>query len=294
MQPTLTLENLLQQDSELSSLPEIYIRVSELLDDDNVTAMQIGQVVETDPALSSRILKMVNSAYYGFPNQISGISQAITILGRERLKQILIGSVLGGVFGKFKNPVFSMEDYWYHSVKTAILARQLCRNSAINEEAETLFTAGLLHDIGRLILAQKMPELSAEVQSAVDHNDADLIASERQAFGFTHCDTGAAFIQKWGLPDILSAVAEYHHQSATADRYADEVRLIYMANNLVFMVSPVDNQEVKFALEDIPGWEESGLSVSQIAEACELADDQVYDVMASLGMVQMRIDLDDE
>lgn len=292
-QNEVTLESLLDTDMELTSLPEIFIRISDLLDNENSSSVQIGQVVETDPALTSRILKMVNSAFYGFPSEISTVSQSITILGRDRLKQILIGSVLGGVFGKMSNKAFFMEDFWNHSVKTAILARHLCRESPIADQSETLFTAGLLHEIGRLVMAQKLPEQSLQVQNAMDLEDEDLFQAEQRVFGFTHCDVGAAFIHKWGLPQILSDVAQFHHMPNKATDSKAEIRIIYLANNLTFLVSPIDQDEIEYALEDINGWQEVGLSVNQITEACTLAEEQVSEVMESLGMGQMKIEDDD-
>jgi len=289
---SLSLEQLLKTDSELSSLPEIYIRVSDLLDNENSTSNQIGQVVETDPALTTRILKMVNSAFYGFPNTISTISQAITILGRERLRQILIGSVLGGVFGKVDNKVLLMEDFWQHSVKVAILSRHLCRHSRVAEQADTLFTAGLLHEIGRLILAQKLPEQVQQIKRLVDQEHTDIYAAEERVLSYTHCDVGAAFISKWGLPALLSDVALYHHTPERATDSVDEIRLVYMANKLDFLVAPIEQEEVEFALEDISGWEQSGLKPQQITEACRIADEQVFEVMDSFGMGSMRIEID--
>lgn len=292
-QSPMTLDVLLQKDSELSSLPEIYIRVSELLENEDSSTAQIGQVVETDPALTSRILRMVNSAYYGFPHEISTISQSISILGRDRLRQILIGSVLGGVFGKVGNRVLSMNDFWFDSVKTAIMARQLCRESSNSDQSETLFTAGLLHEIGRLILAQRLPDESLLVQNAVDVDDEDIIQAEQRIFGFTHCDVGAAFIRKWGLPQILSDIARFYRSPERAEDNKVEVRLISLASNLTFLVSPVEQQEVEFALEDINGWKKTCLSSEQITDAAIIADEQVHEVMDSLGMGQMRIEQDD-
>jgi len=289
----ITLEKLLLKDSELTSLPEIYIRVSEILDNDNASSAQIGQVVETDPALATRILKMVNSAFYGFPQTISTISQAISILGRDRLRQILIGTMLGGVFGKMDNKVLFMEDFWQHSVKTAILSRYLCRESTIDEEAESLFTAGLLHEIGRLIIAQQIPEQAIQIQQFIEAEDADLYLTEQKVLGFSHCEVGAAFIKKWGLPEILSEVAENHHTPEMASEYKEEIRLVYLANKLTFLVAPIEQEEVEFALEDIEGWQLCGLSVQNITEACRLADEQVFEVMDSFGMGQMKIDMDD-
>ncbi len=289
----ITLEQLLKTDSELTSLPEIYIRVSEILDNENSNASQIGQVVETDPALATRILKMVNSAFYGFPKTISTISQAISILGRDRLRQILIGTMLGGVFGKLDNKVSFMEDFWQHSVKTAILARLLCRHSPVDEEAESLFTAGLLHAIGRLIIAQQLPQQAIAIQQATETEDVDLYQAEQKILGFTHCEVGEAFILKWGLPKILADIARYYHTPELAEEYVPEIRLVNLASQLTFLVAPIEQQEVEFALDDIKDWQQNGLSVEQITEACSIADEQVYEVMDSFGMGQMTIEIDD-
>ena len=290
----MTIETLLLYDSELSSLPEIFIRVSELLDDENSSSVQIGQVVETDPSLTSRILKMVNSAYYGFQNNVASISQAISILGRDRIRQILLGAVLGGVFGNMKNKVFFMEDYWHHSVKTAILSRLLCKQSNISDEAESLFTAGLLHEIGRLILVQKMPELSMEVQQAVETQGEDIYQAEQRIFGYTHCEVGAAFITHWGLPDMLAEITRNHNTPNKAEQYVEEVKIVNLAKNISFLISPISQIEVEYVLEDIENWQDIGLSEQQITEICIEADEQVYQVMESLGMVQMKIELDDD
>ena len=292
MSQSITLDTLLEQDTELSSLPEIFIRVSDLLDDENSTSAQIGSVVETDPSLTTRILKMVNSAYYGFPNTIASINQAISILGRDRIRQILIGAVLGGVFGNMKNKVFFMEDYWYHSVKTAILSRLLGKQSKLSLQSEVLFTAGLLHAIGRLILVQKIPDEMQEVQKAVELEGEDIYQAEQRIIGFTHCEVGAAFIDSWGLPGVLVEIAKHHHQPEQADQFQQEIQMVHLAKKLSFLVSPIESDEVAYALEDIADWQSTGLNPQQILESCVLADEQVYQVMESLGMVQMKIDLE--
>jgi putative nucleotidyltransferase with HDIG domain len=287
---TITLQSILSRESELASLPEIYIQISDLLDSETAKSAQIGQVVETDPALSLRILKMVNSAFYGFSHKVDSISQAITILGRERLKQILIGSVLSGVFGKMENPVFHMEDFWRHSVKTAILARYLSLQTDCSQHSDTLFTAGLLHDIGRLIMAKMIPEQTKQILDAVDIEDGDLYHAEERILGFTHCDVGAGFIKKWGLPDILASAAQSHHNPQAITEYILETGIIYIANNLNFLVAPIEEEEVEYALQDIPGWKDYGLSLENITAACVIAEEQVHEVMDSLGMTQMKIE----
>jgi len=288
------LEALLEEDTELASLPEIFIRVSELLDDDNSSSAQIGMVVESDPSLSSRILKMVNSAFFGFPKTIASISQAISILGRDRIRQILIGVVIGGIFGDMKNKAAFMEGYWKQSVKTAILSRLLSKESNIHEQSEILFTAGLLHQLGRLILLQKLPEQSKEIEHGIESLGEDLYQAEQRVLGFTHCEVGAAFINKWGLPEILSEIAGHYHDPSKAQHFRDEARMVHVANRLSFLVAEIEAEELQFALDDIPEWEHTGLDAEQILDACLVAEEQVYMVMESLGMVQMTIDMDDD
>ncbi|MDJ0832694.1 MAG: HDOD domain-containing protein [Gammaproteobacteria bacterium] len=295
MPQPITLESLLKQDSELASLPEVYIQVSQLLDDEQTTAGQIGLVVEKDPALTAKILRMANSAFYGFPHKISSMSQAITILGRDRIRQMLIGTVVSGLFGnKRSNSTLAMEDFWYHSVKTAILGRYLCQYGQFADAKETLFTGGLLHKIGQLILAQQMENAYAELLQRAETEGNDLLQVETDVFGFNHAQVGAAFIDKWGLPKVLSAMAGHYSDPAQASEYQDQVRLLHLARGLVFLVEPVQQEVVEYALEDIPDWQLSGLQVEQITEACRYANEQVYDTMESLGMVQMRIDLEEE
>lgn len=284
------LEELLKRETELSSLPEIYLSVSELLDSESSTAPEIGRVVETDPALSLRILKMVNSAFYGFPHQIDSIAQAITILGRERLKQILIGSVLSSVFGRMENRIFDMDEFWYHSIKTAILARFMSLQTGLAAETEALFTAGLLHNIGRLLFAKLVPEQAAEVQQAIDNDGESAYDAEQRIIGFTHCELGAGFIEKWGLPEILSTCTRHFHAPQQATEFQDAVTLIHISDGLTDVADPEEPADLAAALGQVNGWRELGLSPESISAACILADEQVRDVMSSFGMGNMTID----
>ena len=185
----ITMESLLEKGPELSSLPEVYLRVTQQLEDDDSSAQVIGATVQTDPALSTRILKIVNSAYYGMPHEISTISQAVQLLGRDRLKQILIGSVLVNVFRDPEIDSFSLTDFWQHSIKTAIIAKQLAIQHVSVSEPDSIFVAGLLHDIGRLLLASKLPIVYAEIENR--KRDHDLLEAEQEELGFNHAELAA-------------------------------------------------------------------------------------------------------
>ena len=287
-----TLEDLLKSDSELASLPEIYIRVSELLESERSSARQIGEVVETDPALTARTLKMVNSAYYGLQREVASVAQAISILGRDRLRQILIGTVMGGIFKSFDNEVLPLQAFWHHSVKTALLSRYMAQHSALDDLAETLFTAGLLHQIGSLILAHRLPQQARQVEQAVSYDHEDLCMAETRLIGFTHCQTGASFICHWGLPRVLADCARHYLTPREAGENEQLVELIFMANRLAYFDELIEQDKITDLLDQLSGLKALGLSVEGITDACILAEQHVFEVMDTLGMNPMVIETD--
>jgi len=291
--PPATLEQLVGRGQELPSLPEIYLRVAEQLEDETITVQQIGDTVQHDPAITTRVLKMVNSAYYGLPIQVASVAQSVSLLGRERLKHILIGSVLRGVFSSGQyNPAFSMQVFWQHSIKTAIIARELARQVREIEEPESMFTAGLLHDIGKLLLFKKFPERMLAAEEHAMQKRVDVLSAELSQVGLTHTAVGEALMQYWGLPQLLIDCATRHHEIVHdgPDRHA--THLIYLANQLSHYVPPLDDGETQDILHDIENWDMGNVSLEQIASACQHADDMVFEVMESLGMVAIEISND--
>ncbi len=292
LEKPVTLEQLIGKGQDLPSLPEIYLRVSEQIEDETSSVQQIGTTVQNDPAITTRVLKMVNSAYYGMPNQVASIVQAVSLLGRERLKHILIGSVLRGVFSGQDNPAFSMQEFWQHSIKTAIIARQMARQISAIDEPESMFTAGLLHDIGKLLMINKFPERMLVAEEYMIQKRVDVLSAELSQIGVTHTAVAEALMEHWGLPQLLIDCARSHHEAVHdgPNRYA--THLIYLANNLSLYVPPLDDSETQDILDDIPNWNIGYASLEMIASACQHADEMVFEVMESLGMVALEIGSD--
>ncbi len=227
-----TLESLLNQAGELPSLPEAYIRVTELLDTDTSTAYQIGDALQSDPALNARILKLINSAYFGLRNPVTSVSQAVTLLGREQLQQVLLGSVLSDVFKNFDIDNFPLRDFWQHSIKTAIIARQLAMQNARIIDHEAFFTAGLLHDIGWLVIAKVNPGAYLVVIDLARASGRDVMEVEQEKLGVTHVDVGVALLQKWGIPGMIVQCLKKHHDSDHPAPCAVETSIVCLANKL--------------------------------------------------------------
>ncbi len=280
----ISLDELLKQGDALPTLPEIYTKVSAQLDDIDASVDDIGETVSTDPAISYKILTMVNSAYFGLRNEISSISQAISLIGRFRLKQILIGALLGEVFKGLDSQHFSLKDFWEHSIRTAIIAKQLAIDSDYSEEPETIFTAGLLHDVGRLILAAQRPEVLPEIDQRSILNHIEITRAEVDIIGISHTEIGGALMQKWDFPDLIWVCVLNHHRPDYHGPFFNAAQFIYLANQLAHHDATNDEDETCMILSQIPNWQNADVSLTSIFKACRIAEEMVFDVMKSLGM----------
>jgi HD-like signal output (HDOD) protein len=283
------LDTLLKQAGDLQTLPEIYIRVTELLEDENSTAHQIGRTVQTDPALTAKTLRLINSAYYGLPNSVSSIAQSVTLLGRQQLQQVLMGSVLVDVLNNFEIAEFPLRDFWQHSIKTAIIARHLGMQNIHIVDHETLFTAGLLHDMGWLIIAKVVPSAFTNITQMANEREVDILVIEAEKLGVTHVDVGVALMQKWALPSTITQCVKHHHDSDFEGPFNIEISIVALANKLSHHALIQDDHEFEALLDEIPDWQKTKCTAEQIMIAIRLADEQWYEVMDSLGMSDLEI-----
>lgn len=205
----LTPQTLVMDALELFSLPDIYFQINEMIKDPRFTAGDMGQVIIKDPGLSMRLLKVVNSSFYGFPARIDTISRAITIIGVDDLKSMVLATAVIEKFSDIPSELIDMTGFWMRSVQCGVMAKLLAKESGVLH-SERLFLMGLLHDIGSLILYQKMPGQSLEVLLAADHDRSLVSGFEQEIIGFTHADVGAELIKLWELPEsIYESIACY-------------------------------------------------------------------------------------
>ena len=212
MQNLLSDENLRQVVGKLEKLPSLpvaYWALTRALADADADIPKVARIVEKDPAMCGKIMQFVNSAYFGLPHEVTSIQAAVTYLGFELLKGLaLTASVFSAAEVRGNIEGFSLERLQRSSLLTARLARTLADDTPSGDEA---FTAGLLHDLGKLVLAMGMPRNFAEVARMSEEGARPIHEIEREIFGVTHAQAGAYLLGVWGLPlPIVEAVA-YHH-----------------------------------------------------------------------------------
>lgn len=281
------LEELTSESQSLPALPEIYFRVSELIDDENATMYDIGVAVQSDPSLTSKILKLVNSAFFGLATEITSIGQALSLIGQKQLRHILMGSVLSEIFSDIYHPDFSMHDFWEHSIRTAIISRHLALQNANIIDHDAFFTAGLLHDIGRLIIVKELPEIQSQLGQNTSNNSDFILSKEKEILGFTHADVSRAVLKKWALPGMLVQAAYMHHQTDHQGPFAIDTAIVYVANILSHYKLDDDLETLRKSIQqEVTNWQQTQCTIEQISIACHLADEQVHEVLESLGMAE--------
>jgi putative nucleotidyltransferase with HDIG domain len=208
--------NAVREISHIATLPEITLRIVELVEDPESTAQDLHQVISNDPALSSRILKVVNSSFYGLPGQIGSINRAIVMLGLNAVKNIAIAASLAKLFrGGDLTPGFSARDLWKHSIAVAATTKMVADTLHVGLSDEA-FLGGLIHDIGVMVEMQydrnKLIEVIEQVGADADGVPMNtMIEIEETTFGADHQAFGAGLCDKWHFPKSLTLVTGYHH-----------------------------------------------------------------------------------
>jgi len=228
----LSPQSLIQDSLKLFSLPDIYFQISEMINDPLFSAKDIGEVISKDPALSVRLLKVVNSSMYGFRARVDRVSRAITIVGAEQLKQLVLATSVINKFSDIPSDLIDMTDFWLRSVQCAVLAKSLAKQSLVLHY-ERLFLIGLLHDIGSLVFYHKLPTKSSEILLAADHDRSLIAGLEQEIIGFTHAEVGALLIKSWGLPESVYETINYYLNPEFSQTHRFDAHLLYLASRLI-------------------------------------------------------------
>ena len=222
---------LLEDDTSLVSFPSVYTQFQEAMFDENVSFSEIGDIIIYDSGLSARLLRIVNSAYYGFPQKIETISHAIGVIGTQQLSDLMLSTIIVDKFKSIPESMINMESFWQHSVACGLIARELASQKE-NLNSEKFFTAGMLHDIGQIILCMKLPQLSLRILLTLQSRQEPLQELEREELGFDHAELGGKLLNKWDLSQFHVETTTFHHEPAKAPNYSMETSIIYLADIL--------------------------------------------------------------
>ena len=263
----------IRKDIKLSTLPTIFMQIDETIKKPDSSAKNIANVIGGDPNLSAQLLRIVNSAFYGFPSRIDTLSRAVAIIGTRQLSTLAMGVNIISTFKNIPSDLIDMGSFWKHSISCGVIARILAGYKNI-VNTERLFVAGLLHDIGRLLFYNYAPAESKNSLLKAKLSNNLLHKVEHETIGFDHAEIGALLLKKWKLPVSLETIVKYHHNPKKA-RNPLETAVVHLADIMTNALGMGSSGERFVPPLDPDAWETIGLSVNILGLTIDQMDPQV-------------------
>ena len=220
------LRSQIEKVDTLPTMPSVLKKLLKVIENPKVSLNEIGNFISSDPVLTTRVLKVVNSPIYGFPGRISSVSQALILLGLNVVRGMLLGVSVFEVMER------AMVGLWEHSMGCAVTARIIAQKKGV-KEPEEISVAALLHDIGKVVLSLKFTEEYKEILKNAEKNGLYISEAEKAHFGITHAEAGAWIAQKWNFPKSLIEVIDYHHKPHLSKNIPVQSAIVHLADILI-------------------------------------------------------------
>ena len=229
------LTKIMDKVDAFPSIPGSAVRLLELVDQADAPIQEIEDVLRLDPGLTANVLKLTNSAFFGLPVKVGSVKRAVMLLGLKKLKQLIMASCVNAVMDK-DIPGYDLPagELWRHSIAVSVAAEGLVRELNL-ESGDDIFTAALLHDVGKLVLGQFIDDDYAALEAAAGSSVSFEIA-EKEVLGTDHAEVGARILEYWALPDALVHAVRWHHNPENAEEIHPSTDIVHVANMLCLML----------------------------------------------------------
>jgi HD-like signal output (HDOD) protein len=275
------LDHLVQQIGSLPTLPSVIVRVNEQVGNPKTSALDLARTILEDQSLTARLLRLVNSPFYGFPRRIATVTEAVTILGFAPVRSLLLtASVVDLLVGE-ETPDFSPTGLWEHSVGAAVGAGLLARYTR-HEDREEVFVAGLLHDVGKLVLFHFLTKEFLAVLETSRREDIPIRTAEQRLLGFTHDQVGRLLAERWKLPVRLSEAIGCHHRPDLAQVGKREAALVHVAEALTRALGLGSGGDDAVPMLEPETWRRLGLQTTVLEPLMIELEEQYADARAIL------------
>jgi HD-like signal output (HDOD) protein len=238
------LQRIIPQVRSLPSLPNLYLQIADELNKPMPSPERVGQIISQDISMTAKVLQLVNSAHFGLPYQVANPTQATVLLGLEAIRDLVLVIKVFSNFDQLKLRHLGLTQLWNHSIAVGAYARQIARSLLKDKRAvEYSFVSGLLHDIGKLVLADNLPMKYHSAMEMAARQHLQLCDAEQETFGTTHAQVGAYLMWLWNLPDPVVVASAYHHAPSThPEKTLTPMIAVHLANVFVHDASGGGNK----------------------------------------------------
>jgi HD-like signal output (HDOD) protein len=267
--------------AKLISLPDIYLRLRSVLDDPEFSMSDVANVISQDPGMTTRLLRLVNSAFFGLAAKIETVTRATSLLGTQQVHDLVLATSVTETFAGMSSEIMDMQRFWRRSIHCGILSRLLANRCNVLD-SERLFVAGLLRDIGHLIMYQTVPELSQQAMEKALATGQPLFKVEQAIIGLDYARVGAALMRQWDLPKSLVQATEFHVEPGRTGENALETAIVHLAALMVESTDADEDPEIWQGRVNEAAWKTTRLSLQQCIDCLAEADGQVDQVVQLL------------
>lgn len=272
-------DELINETVGVFSPPDVYVRVSGVVNDPKSSLLDIANVVNADANLSVRLLKLANSALYNFPAKVETITHAITVIGNKQLLNLVLATSVLDQFKNISSGMVSMNSFWRHSIACGVTARVIAvYKHEIN--VERFYVMGLLHDIGQLIMFTKFPEVMKRVLKEEEEKKEPLHIIEARVVGFDHAAVGGTLMRHWKLPMSLEEALMFHHKPLLAVHYPVEAAIVHAADIIALAMELGTSGERYVPPVEMKAWDLLGLPDSLLSSIWEQVELQFNDTVS--------------
>ncbi len=279
------VKKLVDRIQGLPTLPAMLNNINKMMLNPRTSAKEVAQLISSDPSITSKVLRVVNSSFYGFPNRITTVTHAIVILGFNTIKSIVLSSTIFDVFKKDTRGGFDRQQFWRHSIGCGAAAKVLARRMGF-PSLEEIFIAGLLHDVGKIVLDQYLHDRFVEVLNTVRDKNCLIVEAESSALGVTHADVGAWLFEKWNLSKGLVETTRCHHNPALASDNAKTAAIVHFADILVRALRFGNGGDNKIPQVSDAAWPLLGMDVSHFDGLIAEVGDEIEKAMVFLDFIK--------
>ena len=262
--------------TSIPTIPTVIERITRLLQNPKTSAEEIGKAITTDQALATKVLKLVNSAFYGFPGRISTITHAIVILGFSTIKNVVLTASIFDAFHKKGDETaeFDLEQFWTHSIACGAAAQSIAKFIGSSDKEEC-FIAGLLHDLGKLIVCQYLPDEFSKALSYTKKKQILFYESEKDLFDVTHQEIGAFLTKRWNLPQNLQNAVMFHHNPLPSRDHYTMTAIVHCADIFVRALDYGNGGDDKIPAMSESVWKSFGLENNSLSTLFDAIRDEI-------------------